>query len=76
MKVIRMGKVRQIECYKCKSLLEYDIEKDTKTSDVYMFSVDAYSCRPYKYIRCPVCGNEINVCEDYYNYFDAHITAG
>ena len=73
MKVIKVGKIRRVECDKCKSLLEYDLVQDIKTSKYYMSTICSSTngpLRPYKYIECPVCKAEINISKEYYKYLD------
>ena len=51
-KVIRKGSLREVKCFKCRSLLEYDRDEDVQEPKRY-FGV-------YRgYIKCPICGEAV-----------------
>lgn len=50
--VIRKGSLRQVTCFKCKSLLEYDRNEDVQEENRYFGDYKGY-------IKCPVCGEKV-----------------
>ena len=42
MKVIKEGKLRLATCPYCDTILQYDINKDIKSKDIEVFSIDCH----------------------------------
>lgn len=61
--VVDMLKKEQTWCKYCRSVLQYSLQEDVLEGLFYV-TCDGVECvRPCKYIRCPTCGNKVEVFE-------------
>ena len=64
MKVIKPGYTRRISCPKCDALLEYVITSNDVHVKPDLICSYLDGDVPYSYIKCPMCGREIDVTKN------------